>query len=154
MRLCKKMVIYKLIPEKWDMNNNKVTSVQHGQHTRNGYMLLLGLMVALACVLVMAVRIVLAAPTYAGPITVTANMGSFSPNLVLVNNSATSSLSAYYIPPSGIPEGQLSASYDWSVSQVQYKALQADTFGSPSANSYTDSISLPMRRTRSAFPGR
>ena len=47
-----------------------------------------------------------------------------------------------------MPEGQLSASYDWSVSQVQYKALQADTFGSPPANSYTDYISLPMRRDK------
>ncbi len=78
-------------------------------------------MVALACVLVLAVRIVLAA-TYAGPITVTANMGSFSPNPVQApdtasNNpgqSATSSLSASYSPPSGVPEGQLSASYSWS----------------------------------------
>ncbi len=123
------------------MNNNKATSGRHGQRSRNGYMLLLGLMVALACVLVLAVRIVLAAPTYAGPISVTANMGSFSPSLVQVNSPATASLSAYYTPPSGVPEGQLSASYDWSVSQVQYKALQADTFGSPPANSYTASIS-------------
>ncbi len=123
------------------MNNNKATSGQHGQHTRNGYMRLLGVMVALACVLVMAVRIALAALTYAGPITVTANMGSFSPSLVQVNSPATASLSAYYTPPSGVPEGQLSASYDWSVSQVQYKGAQADQFGSPPANSYTDSIS-------------
>ena len=36
----------------------------------------------------------------------------------------------------------------WPVSQVQYKALQADAFGSPPANSYTDSISLPMRRDK------
>ncbi len=43
--------------------------------------------------------------------------------------------------PSGSPEGQLSASYDWSVSSVQFKAAQADTFGGPPANSYTDSIS-------------
>ncbi len=123
------------------MNNNKITSGRHGQYTRNWYMLLLGVMVALACVLVLAVRIALAALTYAGPITVTANMGSFSPSPVLVNGSATAGLSAYYTPPSGAPEGQLSASYDWSVSSVQYKAAQTDTFGSPPANSYTDSIS-------------
>ena len=30
--------------------------------------------------------------------------------------------------------------YDWSVSQVQYKALQADAYGSPHSNSYTESI--------------
>ncbi len=34
-------------------------------------------------------------------------------------------------PPSGVGEGQLSASYDWSVSSVQFKGAQADTFGSP-----------------------
>ncbi len=62
--------------------------------------------------------------------------------------SATARLSAHYTPPSGTPEGQLSASYDWSVSSVQYKAAKADQFGSPPANSYTDSISLPMRRDK------
>ncbi len=97
--------------------------------------------IAAACVLLVAVRVVLAAPTYAGPISVTANMDNFSPSVVAVNSPATAGLSAYYTPPSGTPEGQLSASYDWSVSQVQYKALQADAFGAPPANSYTDSIS-------------
>ncbi len=42
----------------------------------------------------------------------------------------------------------LTASYDWSVSSVQFKAAQADQFGSPPANSYTDYISLPMRRDK------
>ncbi len=97
--------------------------------------------IAAACVLLLAVRVVLAAPTYAGPISVTANMDNFSPSVVAVNSPATAGLSAYYTPPSGTPEGQLSASYDWSVSQVQYKAAQADTFGSPPASSYTTSIS-------------
>jgi hypothetical protein len=74
-----------------------------------------------------------------GPVTVTANMSPFSPNPVKVNSTATSSLSASYNPPSGVSEGDLTPQYDWSIS-VQYKALQADTFGSPPANSYTDTI--------------
>ena len=78
----------------------------------------------------MAVRVVLAAPTYAGPM---ANMGNCSPR-----------------PPAGTPEGQLSASYDWSVSQVQYMALQTDKFGAPPANSYTDSISPAQPSASSA----
>ena len=47
--------------------------------------------------------------TYAGPVTVTANMGSFSPNPVEVRNAVTANLSANYYPPSGVPEGDLSA---------------------------------------------
>ncbi|MGC9261652.1 MAG: hypothetical protein ACP5I8_16430, partial [Phycisphaerae bacterium] len=75
-------------------------------------------------------------------------MSPFSPNPVKVNSSATSSLSASYTPPSGVSEGDLSAQYDWSV-QVQYKALGADSFGSPPSGSYTDSISPTQPSTSS-----
>ncbi len=87
---------------------------------------------------------------YAGPITVTANMGSFSPNPVEVNNPATANLSASYNSPSGVSEGDLSAQYDWSVANVQYKALQADSFGSAPSGSYTDSISPTQPSTSSS----
>ena len=99
-----------------------------------------GMVMVLVSVLAVAVKVAFAL-TYAGPVTVTANMGSFSPNPVQINNAVTANLSANYYPPSGVPEGDLSAQYNWSVSQVQYKALQADTYGSPPADSYTDSIS-------------
>ncbi len=109
---------------------------------------LAALFTILCAILFVAVRVVLAGPTYAGAVTVTATMGSFSPNPVQApdtasNNpgqSATSTLSASYQPPSGAPEGQLSPQYDWSVASVQYKALQADAWGAPPSNSYTDSI--------------
>ena len=64
--------------------------------------------IVLVCVLAVAVKVAFAL-TYVGPVTVTANMGAFSPNPVKVNSSATSSLSANYNPPSGVPEGDLSA---------------------------------------------
>ncbi len=73
-----------------------------------------GTAIAAACVFLLAARAVLAALTYAGPISVTAKMGNLAPSLVQVNSSATSSPSAYYTPPPGVPEGQLSASYSWS----------------------------------------
>ncbi len=104
------------------------------------------LVIAAVCVLAVAVKVAVAL-TYAGPVTVTANMSPFSPNPVKVNSSATSSLSASYTPPSGVSEGDLSAQYDWSV-QVQYKPLEADSFGSPPSGSYTDSISLPIHRDK------
>ena len=44
--------------------------------------------------------------------------------------------------------GRLSAQYDWSVANVQYKALQADVFGSAPSGSYTDSVSLPIHRDK------
>ncbi len=94
---------------------------------------------AAMCVILVATGAVMAL-TYAGPVTVTANMAPFAPNPVKVGNAATSGLSANYTPPSGVPEGNLSPQYDWSVS-VEYKALQADSFGSPPSGSYTDSIS-------------
>ena len=94
----------------------------------------------LVSLLPVAVKVAFAL-TYVGPVTVTANMGSFSPNPVQINNAVTANLSANYYPPSGVPEGDLSAQYNWSIGQVQYKALQADTYGTPPANSYTDSIS-------------
>ncbi len=98
-----------------------------------------GMVIVLVSVLAVAVKVAFAL-TYAGPVTVTANMGSFSPNPVEVNNAVTANLSANYYPPSGVPEGDLSAQYNWSIGQVQYKALQADAYGSPPADSYTDSI--------------
>lgn len=52
--------------------------------------------------------------TDAGPVMVTANMGSFSPNPVEVNKPATANLSANYNSPSGVPEGDFSAQYDWT----------------------------------------
>ncbi len=107
-----------------------------------------GMVMVLVSVLAVAVKAAFAL-TYVGPVTVTANMGSFSPNPVGVNNAVTSGLSANYNPPSGVPEGDLSAQYNWSVSQVQYKALQADTYGSPPADSYTDSISPTQPSTSS-----
>jgi hypothetical protein len=76
-------------------------------------------------------------------------MGPFSPNPVKINSSATSSLSANYTPPSGVSEGDLSAQYDWSV-QVEYKGLEADSFGAPPANSYTDTISPTQPSTSSS----
>ena len=48
----------------------------------------------------------------------------------------------------GYAGGRESASCDWSVSGVQFSASQADTSGSPPANSDTDSISLPMHRDK------
>ncbi len=99
-----------------------------------------GMVMVLVSVLAVAAKVAFAL-TYVGPVTVTANMGSFSPNPVQINNAVTANLGANYYPPSGVPEGDLSAQYNWSVSQVQYKALQADTYGSPPADSYTDSIS-------------
>ncbi len=104
--------------------------------------------IAAVCVLAVAVKVAVAL-TYAGPVTVTANMSPFSPNPVKVNSSATSSLSANYTPPSGVSEGDLSAQYDWSV-QVQYKPLEADSFGSPPSGSYTDSISPTQPSTSSS----
>lgn len=104
---------------------------------------------AVTCVLAVAVRVALAALTYAGPVTVTAHMGAFSPNPVevKVNSSATSSLSSGYTPPSGVPEGDLSAKYDWTVAQVQYKATVNDpttgkllAYGSPPSGSYVSPI--------------
>ncbi|NNM88617.1 MAG: hypothetical protein HKL95_08870 [Phycisphaerae bacterium] len=106
------------------------------------------LAIAAMCVLAIAVKVAVAL-AYAGPVTVTANMGAFSPNPVKVNSSATSSLSANYTPPSGVSEGTLSAQYDWSIS-VQYKALEADTFGAPPSGSYTDSISPTQPSTSSS----
>ena len=123
------------------MDSNKTAPGQHGNGTRNRYKLLLGVMVALACVLVLAVRIVLAAPTYVGPITVKVKTGPCSPTLFPVNGPATTSLSANYIPPAGVPKRQLTPSYNWSVLQVRYKPLQADQFGPPPPHSYMDSIS-------------
>jgi hypothetical protein len=38
--------------------------------------------------------------------------------------------------------------YDWGIA-VQYKALQADAFGSPPSGSYTDSISPAQPSTNS-----
>ena len=99
-----------------------------------------GMVMVLVSVLAVAVKVAFAL-TYAGPVTVTANMGSFSPNPVQINNAVTANLGANYYPPSGVPEGDLSAQYNWSIGQVQYKALQADTYGTPPADSYTDSIS-------------
>ena len=78
--------------------------------------------VAAVCVILVATGAVMAL-TYAGPVTVTANMTPFAPNPVRVGNAATSSLSANYTPPSGVSEGNLSPQYDWSVS-VEYKPLQ------------------------------
>ncbi len=57
------------------------------------------LALAAVCVLAVAVKVAVAL-TYAGPVTVTANMGRFSPNPVRVKTSATSSFSANYTPPS------------------------------------------------------
>ena len=102
-----------------------------------------------AIVLLLLARVAMAL-TYAGPVTVTANMAPFAPNPVEVGNAATSSLSANYTPPSGVPEGNLSPQYDWSVANVQYKALQADSFGSAPSGSYTDSISPTQPSTSSS----
>ena len=101
---------------------------------------------AAMCVVLVATGAVMAL-TYAGPVTVTANMTPFSPNPVKVDDAATSSFSANCTPPSGVSEGDLSPQYDWSVS-VEYKPLQADSFGSPPSGSYTDSLSLPIHRDK------
>jgi hypothetical protein len=108
----------------------------------------LGTAIGVAMVLLLATRVAMAL-TYAGPVTVTANMASFSPNPVEVNSPATANLSANYNPPSGVSEGDLSAQYDWSVANVQYKALQADAFGPAPSGSYTDSISPTQPSTSS-----
>ena len=106
-----------------------------------------GMVMVLVSVLAVAIKVAFAL-TYAGPVTVTpTTMGDFSPNPVGTKKAATSGLSAGYVPPSGVPEGDLSAQYDWSVSQVQYKATWLNSqgnvapYGTPPADSYTDSIS-------------
>ncbi len=95
--------------------------------------------------------------TGTGTVSLIAYMVPFSPNPVMVNDSASSTLTAEigsdYNPP--VPsgdenEGALTYMYDWSVSQIQYKALAADQFGSPPSNSYTDSISPSQPSTGSS----
>ncbi|MGC8541748.1 MAG: hypothetical protein ACP5QA_14125 [Phycisphaerae bacterium] len=54
---------------------------------------------------------------------------------------ATSSLSANYTPPSGVSEGDLSASYDWSVTSVLITGTQNGTYATASSSSYNASIS-------------
>ncbi len=76
----------------------------------------------------------------AGYVQVFANMEPFNPNPTKVNNASIAVLRVFYYPPSGVPEGDLSALYDWSLAQVQFKSLQADAYGSPPPNRYTDSI--------------
>lgn len=118
-------------------------------YLRSGLVRWLSATAGAACVLLLVARVAVAM-TYAGPVTVTANMGSFSLNPVAVNKPATANLSANYNSPSGVSEGDLSAQYDWSVTNVQYKALQADAFGSPPSGSYTDSISPTQPSTSSS----
>jgi hypothetical protein len=92
-----------------------------------------------------------------GTVSLTAFMAPFSPNPVRVKDTASSVLTAEigtdYSPP--VPsgdeeEGALTYSYDWSLTQVQYKALQADSFGPAPSGSYTDSISPSQPSTGSS----
>ncbi len=90
--------------------------------------------------LLVAAGVALAAPSYAGHITVSAGMGSFSPNPVEVNSTATSTLKAGYTPPPGVPEDDLPSAYTWTASVLYKATLNAKAYGTPPANSYTDSI--------------
>jgi hypothetical protein len=82
--------------------------------------------------------------------TVSVNMGSFSPNIVAVQqnaqgiyNSSTSNLSASYSTPSDdstFDEDTITEEYDWSVTSVRYNANYADEYA-PATSGFTDSIS-------------
>ena len=109
----------------------------------------LGAIVAVICVMLVAVKVAIAC-TNAGSVTVTANMGAFSPNPVSVSSPATASLPAGYTPPSGVSEGDLSAKYDWTVTLVQYKHLQADSFGTAQSGSYIAPIPIVPKQPSSS----
>jgi hypothetical protein len=103
----------------------------HRPNAPGGALGWLGAVLAVICVMLVAVKVAMAC-TSAGSVTVTSpHMGSFSFNPVEVSKPATSGLSAGYTPPSGVSEGDLSATYAWSVTKVQYKKLDADSFGLP-----------------------
>lgn len=76
--------------------------------------------------------------TGGGNVNVTATIESpLEPSIVAVNGTATSTFDAYYDPPSGVPEGDLTATYSWAVTLVQFKQLQSDSFGTAKSGSYT-----------------
>ncbi|MGC9261826.1 MAG: hypothetical protein ACP5I8_17325, partial [Phycisphaerae bacterium] len=92
-----------------------------------------------------------------GTVSLTAFMVPFSPNPVRVKDTASTILTAEigtdYNPP--VPsgdeeEGALTYACDWSLTQVQYKALQADSFGPAPSGSYTYLISPSQPSTGSS----
>ncbi len=86
----------------------------------------------------------------AGNLTVTANMGSFSPNPVQAPDAAsgspgataTSSLSATTVPVEGVPEDQVTYSYGWSIDTVEFRAAKSDSWA-PASGGYAYSIVQP-----------
>ena len=84
----------------------------------------------------------------AGSLTATVSMGLLSPNPVKVilggpYNSTTSSPSASYsnLNPAPSSEADLSETYGWSVTNVQYSSTSSGTYGAPPSNSYSASFS-------------
>lgn len=93
----------------------------------------------------------------AGNLTVTANMGSFSPNPVQAPDAAsgspgataTSSLSATVVPVEGVPEGQVTYGYGWSIDTVEFRAAKSDSWA-PASGGYAYSIIQPDSSSGSA----
>ncbi len=75
-----------------------------------------------------------------GYVEVTTTMTGFAPAMLRLGSTADSTLRAMYTPPPGVPEGQLSAVYDFSVTKVLYTQINGGAYTTAPSSSYTASI--------------
>ena len=84
-------------------------------------------LLSLALFLGVARLVEAAAPSGTGTVPASAAMGIFTPNLVMVGSAAYSSLHVEFTPPPGVPEGDLTTFYNWTVTKVMWQAVKSST---------------------------